>query len=192
MPSSRGSSGPRDQTQVSCLLYCLVGSLPLVPPGKLIILKQFIHRRYTSRYLNIETVSLYCFIVFTIYSKWLYYFPPISLLSFDTSWEKKKKKTFELISYGHWISQLFLGNNHIYSQNSKIWSVRLLLVKIKSFPYSEQSIFHGLLKWESENHSVVSDSLRPHSLPGSSVHGILQNTGMGSLSLLQAIFPTQE
>ena len=30
------------------------------------------------------------------------------------------------------------------------------------------------------------------SLPGSSVHGILQNTGMGSLSLLQGIFPTQE
>ena len=46
--------------------------------------------------------------------------------------------------------------------------------------------------WEmkSESHSVVSDSLRPHGLhslwnsPG-------QNTGMGSLSLLQGIFPTQ-
>ena len=28
-------------------------------------------------------------------------------------------------------------------------------------------------------------------LPGSSVHGILQNTGVGSLSLLQGIFSTQ-
>ena len=28
-------------------------------------------------------------------------------------------------------------------------------------------------------------------LPGSSVHGILQNTGVGSLSLLQGIFPNQ-
>ena len=46
-------------------------------------------------------------------------------------------------------------------------------------------------KWsDSENHSVMSDSLRPHGLyspwdsPG-------QNTGVGSLSLLQEIFPTQ-
>ena len=43
---------------------------------------------------------------------------------------------------------------------------------------------------ESVSHSVVSDSLRPHGLyspwnsPG-------QNTGAGSLSLLQRIFPTQ-
>ena len=44
---------------------------------------------------------------------------------------------------------------------------------------------------ESESHSVMSDCLRPHGLyspwnsPG-------QNTGVGSLSLLQGIFPTQE
>ena len=43
---------------------------------------------------------------------------------------------------------------------------------------------------ESESRSVVSDSLRPHGLyspwdsPG-------QKTGVGSLSLLQGIFPTQ-
>ena len=47
----------------------------------------------------------------------------------------------------------------------------------------------SLVKW-SENCSVVSDSLRPHGLyipwnsPG-------QNTGVGSLSLLQGIVPTQ-
>ena len=45
-------------------------------------------------------------------------------------------------------------------------------------------------KSESESHSVVSDSLPPHGLyrpwnsPG-------QNTGVGSLSLLQGIFPPQ-
>ena len=45
-------------------------------------------------------------------------------------------------------------------------------------------------KNESESHSVLSNSLRPHGLyspwnsPG-------QNTGVGSLSLLQRIFPTQ-
>ena len=44
---------------------------------------------------------------------------------------------------------------------------------------------------ESESHAVVSNSLQPHGLyspwnsPG-------QNTGVGSLSLLQWIFPTQE
>ena len=49
--------------------------------------------------------------------------------------------------------------------------------------------FTHLVKW-SENHLVVSDCLRPHGLyspwnsPG-------QNTGMGSCSLLQEIFPTQ-
>ena len=47
-----------------------------------------------------------------------------------------------------------------------------------------------IMLYESENPSVVSNSLRPHGLysprnsPG-------QNTGVGSLSLLQGIFPTQ-
>ena len=47
-----------------------------------------------------------------------------------------------------------------------------------------------LLIYESESHSVVSDSLRPHGLyspqnsPG-------QNTGVSGLCLLQEIFPTQ-
>ena len=50
---------------------------------------------------------------------------------------------------------------------------------------------HGHGRIMSENRSVMSDSLRPHGLyspwnsPG-------QNTGVGSLSLLQGIFPTQE
>ena len=55
--------------------------------------------------------------------------------------------------------------------------------------YSTVNFF--LWKWsESEIHSVVSSSLQPHGLyspwnsPG-------QNTGVGSLSLLQGIFPTQ-
>jgi len=34
MPSSRGSSRPRDRTHVSCLLHWQAGSLPLEPPGK--------------------------------------------------------------------------------------------------------------------------------------------------------------
>ena len=34
MPSSRGSSRPRDRTQVSRLLHWQAGSLPLAPPGE--------------------------------------------------------------------------------------------------------------------------------------------------------------
>ena len=41
---------------------------------------------------------------------------------------------------------------------------------------------------ESESHSVVSDSLRPHRLQWNSPG---QNTGVGGRSLLQGIFPTQ-
>ena len=34
MPTSRGSSQPRDRTHISCLLQWQVGSLPIAPPGK--------------------------------------------------------------------------------------------------------------------------------------------------------------
>ena len=44
---------------------------------------------------------------------------------------------------------------------------------------------------ESESHSVVSDSLQPHGLY-STWNSPGQNTGLGSLSLLQWIFLTQE
>ena len=51
-------------------------------------------------------------------------------------------------------------------------------------------IIYGIYESESESYSVVSDSLRPHGLysPGNFPG---QNTGVGSLSLLQGIFPTQ-
>ena len=45
--------------------------------------------------------------------------------------------------------------------------------------------------WESESHSVMSDSLWPHGLH-SPLNSPGQNTGVGSRSLLQWIFPTQE
>ena len=43
---------------------------------------------------------------------------------------------------------------------------------------------------ESESHSVVSNSLRPHGL-NSPWHSPGRNIGVGSLSVLQGIFPTQ-
>ena len=48
----------------------------------------------------------------------------------------------------------------------------------------------GLNISESESHSVVSNSLWPHGLY-SPWNSLAQNTGVGSLSLLQGIFPTQ-
>ena len=45
------------------------------------------------------------------------------------------------------------------------------------------------MKSESESISVVFDSLRPHG-PYSPWNSPDQNTGVGSLSLLQGIFPT--
>ena len=44
---------------------------------------------------------------------------------------------------------------------------------------------------ESESHSIMSNSLWPHGLY-SPWNSLGQNTGVGSLSLLQGIFPTQE
>ena len=48
----------------------------------------------------------------------------------------------------------------------------------------KHSALDGLRESENESHSVVSDSATPRTSPG-------QNTGGGSLSLLQGIIPTQ-
>ena len=60
----------------------------------------------------------------------------------------------------------------------------------KSFLITRCGLPFHVLKW-TESRSVVSNSLRPHGLysPWNSPD---QNTGVGSLSLLQWIFPTQE
>ena len=48
----------------------------------------------------------------------------------------------------------------------------------------------GVGNGESESLSVLSDSLQPYGL-SSPWNSLGQNTGMGSLSLLQGMFPTQ-
>ena len=80
-----------------------------------------------------------------------------------------------------------------------IWRSHLFFYAWPTSPLSRSSLWRiafsfrlimGHSKSESESHSVVSDSLRPHGLyspwnsPG-------QNTGVNSHSLLQGIFPTQ-
>ena len=67
------------------------------------------------------------------------------------------------------------------------------LVMLKVWPFSHShslKILDLLLTCESESHSVLSDSLRLRGLysPWNSAG---QNTGVGSLSVLQGIFPTQ-
>ena len=59
----------------------------------------------------------------------------------------------------------------------------------KVIPEKSQSFlqYPGDQCHQSESHSVMSDSLQPHG-PWNSPD---QNTGVGSLSLLQGIFPTQ-
>ena len=54
-----------------------------------------------------------------------------------------------------------------------------------------QKICSDLYEYTNESCSVVSDCLRPHGL-GSPWNSPGQDTGVGSLSLLQGIFPTQD
>ena len=61
----------------------------------------------------------------------------------------------------------------------------LRLTSIKSVMPSSQV---DVMKSENENRSFVSDSLWPHGFPWNSPG---QNTGVGSRSLLQGIYPTQ-
>ena len=83
------------------------------------------------------------------------------------------------------------------TNNDEAWLAHLLL----TFCCVVQSLAGGRAGWlgtpdleagesESESLSAVSDSLRPHGLysPCSSPG---QNTGVGSLSVLQGIFPNQ-
>ena len=62
--------------------------------------------------------------------------------------------------------------------------------KVSSYKILFESSITDLKTGQSESHSVVSDSLRPHALY-SPWNSLGQNTGVGSLSLLQGIFPTQ-
>ena len=92
-------------------------------------------------------------------------------------------------------ARMYIDKNKNYCISIFLW-YHIIIGNISTYQRSECSlsnyfVFIILLntKW-SESHSIVSDSLSPHELyspwnsPG-------QNTGVGSLSLLQGIFPTQ-
>ena len=107
------------------------------------------------------------------------------------------------LSTSHSFNRYLLGTSHVRStvlgaSCTKtyifvLWILQLFYFCCSSFPNSsvgkESTCNAGEVKW-SESHSVMSDFLWPHRLytpwnsPG-------QNTGVGSLSPLQGIFPTQ-
>ena len=75
------------------------------------------------------------------------------------------------------INDLVSQIQSIFSNHKKLTNTVLLISLLRP-------------KSESESHSVVSDSLQPHGLY-STWNSPGQNTGVGSLSLLQGIFPSQ-
>ena len=103
---------------------------------------------------------IYCYILFSSEYIYLTLSQKLLVVNFSSLYSKKKK------------SQCFMT-----------W-------KVSSYKILFESSITDLKTGQSESHSVVSDSLRPHALysPWNSPH---QNTGVGSLSLLQRIFPIQ-
>jgi len=77
-----------------------------------------------------------------------------------------------------------------------VWLTSISMIISRSIHAAAKALFHSFLWlsnipiYESESRSVVSNSLWPHGLY-SSWNSPGQNTGVGSLSLLQGIFLTQ-
>ena len=80
-------------------------------------------------------------------------------------------------------------NQPHFIQNS-VFKGNVLFIYL-SHRYSWVPIGQQAPDWVSESHSVVSDSFRPHGLQ-SPWNSLGQNTGVGSLSLLQGIFQPRD
>ena len=78
----------------------------------------------------------------------------------------------------------------LYNWNHKYIGFSDWLLSFSDMHLTVDSYLLWLSESESESCSVMSDSLWPHGLYGQS-NSPGQNTGMGSLSLFQGIFPTQ-
>ena len=94
----------------------------------------------------------------------------------------------------HVYQLLTLKCSHFLSCLWFFWNLFFLCVlaplyHFGDFQMSGDSSFLKHLKWR-ESHSIVSDSLRPHGLYGP-WNSPGRNTGVGTVFLLQGIFPTQ-
>ena len=109
------------------------------------------------------------------------------------------KVTTEQLSLGHpfiitWHTQIYFKNTHkrsYFSMEIKWNIVNVLFTSQYTIPIILESYSHDLSKgWCCQSRSVVFNSLWPYGLysPQSSPG---QNTGVGSCSLVQGIFPIQ-
>ena len=96
-----------------------------------------------------------------------------------------------------WIFQYPYPNNkdillHYQNKVAILWksSIHAMLLSDILLIFSFLQLSQSYPLWKSESCSVVSNSLWPHELY-SAWNSLGQNTGVGSLSLLQEIFPTQ-
>ena len=152
----------------------------------------FLKRSLVFPIVLFSSISLHCSLKKTF----------LSLLFFGTLHSNRYIFSFLLCLSLLFSSQLFVRPRQTtilstYISFSCEWFWSLLQTSI----HSSSGTLSDLIPWiylslplnnhsESESCSVVSDSLRPHGLyrPWNSLS---QNTGMGSCSLLQGIFPTQ-
>ena len=88
------------------------------------------------------------------------------------------------------ISSEFLDLRLFKCHRSSAAHVKLASTDQNILMYPPQGSPWPHMKSESESHSIISDSLRPHGVY-SPWNSPSQNTEVGSLSLLQGIFPTQ-
>ena len=101
------------------------------------------------------------------------------LLDLRIKWEKPNFKLLEEnTGKSHYSLETGKDFSKIYTNFKKKKTGHLLPLKLGSF-------------YKNSPHSVVSDSLQAHGVY-STWNSPGQNTGVGSLSLLQGIFPTQE
>ena len=117
-------------------------------------------------------------------------------------WGKKKKKEcttsyltslyfvwrFLQLNFNHLVAYLNADSSKVTHPDTLRIYLTLILLFLPHFFNCHISV--TLNETESESHSVMSDSLQLHR-PYSSWNSLGQNTGVGSLSLLQGMFPTQ-
>ena len=123
---------------------------------------------------------MFCNHTWMVSYTWIYnsYFPPGNSFEKKTvamaAWAENESRVVFKIPQKSLSVSLVLHFKHGAAEGGKGWIGRLTYIH-----------------WVSESCSVMSDSLQPHGLY-SPWHSPGQNTEVGSLSLLQGIFPTQE
>ena len=108
MPSSRGSSGPRDWTHISWFPHWQAGSLPLVPSGRptevdtwyqiwLLSFGKTTHEKWTPQWKSLHTLHQH-HTKFTIKLEMLLHFLQQAFIGYnDNHWTEKRKVMSEKV-----------------------------------------------------------------------------------------------